>query len=337
MAKATTLKATIIYSGRQHANEVSSTSHLMKLGEELVLDQKRRASLNKVNVVLHPITNVDGAELAIDLAKISPNNMLHPAYHASLTADVITAQNEEFPVYPESATRRLLWNAWLPDAFLNPHGYPTHEWVQPFSEYSAWITNRMGAETGRTNWVPRGWFTSLGYLGDDEHPDSRTVTYALREKIVDEMAKTPGVLEMNAHENDRYARYQHWDEESYQQPIYKGVRINMALKGQDSGARGNTGASVGIGGLMVRYPEITYDDGYTEAPDETAYGDFLHLVASAGLAYDHAHLDYMTEGKLKINRTQRNAADGVMWRVERKRPILPLTSPPVSQAEGVKQ
>jgi hypothetical protein len=337
MPKATTLKATIIYSGRQHANEVSSTSHLMRLGEELVLDPKRRESLNKVNVVLHPITNVDGAELAIDLAKTSPHNMLHPAYHASLTSDVTTAQNEEFPVYPESATRRLLWNAWLPDAFLNPHGYPTHEWVQPFSEYSAWITNRMGAETGRTNWVPRGWFTSLGYLGDDEHPDSRTVTYAIREKIVDEMAKTPGVLEMNAHENDRYARYQRWDAECYHQPIYKGVRINMALKGQDGGGRGNTGASVGIGGLMVRYPEITYDDGYTEAPDETAYGDFLHLVASAGLAYDHAHLDYLTEGKLKIKRTQKDAADGVTWQVERKRPILPLTPPPVAQAEGVKQ
>lgn len=337
MPKATTLKASIIYSGRQHANEVSSTSHLMKLGEELVLDPKRKESLKTVNVVLHPITNVDGAELAIDLAKISPHNMLHPAYHASLTADVVNAQNEEFPVYPESATRRLLWNAWLPDAFLNPHGYPTHEWVQPFSEYSSWITTRMGAETGRTNWVPRGWFTSLGYLGDDEHPESRTVTYALREKIVGEMAKTPGVLELNASENARYERYQHWDEESYQQPIYKGVRINMALKGQDSGARGNTGASVGIGGLMVRYPEITYDDGYTEVPDETAYGDFLHLVASAGLAYDHAHLDYMTEGKLKIKRTQKDAADGVTWQVERKRPIMPLTPLPVSQAEGVKQ
>jgi hypothetical protein len=336
MPKATTLKATIIYSGRQHANEVSSTSHLMKLGEELVLDANRRKSLEKVNVVLHPITNVDGAELAIDLAKISPHNMLHPAYHASLTADVISAQNEEFPVYPESATRRLLWNAWLPDAFLNPHGYPTHEWVQPFSEYSSWITTRVGAETGRTNWVPRGWFTSLGYLGDDEHPDSRTVTYAIREKIVGEMAKTPGVLELNAHENDRYGRYQHWDAESYQQPIYKGVRINMALKGQDTGARGNTGANVGIGGLMVRYPEITYDDGYTEAPDETAYGDFLHLVASAGLAYDHAHLDYLTEGKLNVKRTQRDVADGVTWQVERKRPIMPLTPPPVSQAEGVK-
>ena len=250
MPKATTLKATLIYAGRQHANEVRSTSHLLKLGEELVLDPNRRDDLKKVNVVLHPITNPDGANLSIDLTKIAPHNMVHAGYHASLTSDVVSDQNNEFPIYPESATRRLLWNAWLPDAFLNPHGYPTHEWVQPFSEYSGWITTRMGAESGRTNWVTRGWFTSLGYLGDDEHPKSRIVTYALRDKIVGEMAKTPGVLEMNARENDRYERWQHWDEESYQQPIYKGVRINMALKGMDgamTGGRAGAGA-VGIGG-----------------------------------------------------------------------------------------
>ena len=335
IAKATTTKATIIYSGRQHANEVSSTSHLLKLGEELMLDPTRRESLNRVNVVLHPITNVDGAELAIDLARISPNNMLHPGYHGSLTADVITAQNDEFPVYPESATRRLLWQAWLPDAFLNPHGYPTHEWVQPFSEYSAWITNRMGAETGRTNWVPRGWFTSLGYLDDEDHPESRAVTYALREKIVANMAKAPGVLELNAHENDRYQRYQHFDPESYQQPIYKGVRINMALKGMAVGGPGTTGANVGIGGLMVRHPDITYDDGYTEAPDETAYGPFLHLVASAGLAYDHAHLEYLSEGKLDVKHTQKDVPEGVQWKLDRKRPVMPLPGLILPAAEGV--
>jgi hypothetical protein len=250
MPKATTLKATLIYSGRQHANEVSSTSHLFKLGEELVLDPKRRETLKKVNVVLHPITNPDGANLSIDLTKIAPRNMVHAGYHASLTSDVVSDQNNEFPIYPESATRRLLWTAWLPDAFLNPHGYPTHEWVQPFSDYSGWIITRMGAETGRTNWVTRGWFTSLGFLGDDEHPKSRIVTYALREKIVGEMAKTPGVLDFNKAENDRYERWQHWDAESYQQPIYKGVRINMALKGMDGSAEGGRGGAgaVGIGG-----------------------------------------------------------------------------------------
>ncbi len=37
-AKETTLKASIVYSGRQHANEVSSTSHILKLGDQLLND-----------------------------------------------------------------------------------------------------------------------------------------------------------------------------------------------------------------------------------------------------------------------------------------------------------
>src|SRR5260370_17835451 len=102
MAKETTLKAAIVYSGRQHANEVSSTSHIHKLAEELMLNAETRKSLNKVNVVLHPITNPDGTELAMDLAKITPNNMLHAGYHASLTADIVTRLWNQHPVYPQS-------------------------------------------------------------------------------------------------------------------------------------------------------------------------------------------------------------------------------------------
>src|SRR5271154_3697059 len=41
-AKESTLKAAIIYSGRQHANEVSSTSHIDKLGEDLVTNSTAR-------------------------------------------------------------------------------------------------------------------------------------------------------------------------------------------------------------------------------------------------------------------------------------------------------
>ncbi len=336
LAKETTLKAVIIYSGRQHANEVSSTSHLFRLAEQLVTDPSTRDSLKKVNVVIHPITNVDGAQLSIDLAHITPNFMLHPGYHASLTADLTDAQWDPNPVYPESATRRLLWQAWLPDAFLNPHGYPTHEWVQPFSEYAAWVITRTEAEYGRNNWVPRGWFTSLFYLGDEEHKDTKTVSYALRDLIVDNMAKTPGVLALNKSMNDRYARFQRFDVYGYQQPIYKGTRIYMALKGEHP-----SGESDALNSFMLRYPDITYDDGYTEAPDETAYGSFLHLVASAGLAFDHAHLEYFNQGKYKITRTQKDFFDGVQWSVDRDRPVLPpnmsdSSAEPANPAEAAK-
>ena len=58
-------------------------------------DPAKRAMLNKVNVVIHPITNPDGAQLSVDLAKITPDNMLHPGYHGALSADVhLTGQGE---------------------------------------------------------------------------------------------------------------------------------------------------------------------------------------------------------------------------------------------------
>ena len=326
MAKETTLKAAIIYSGRQHANEVSSTSHIFRLAEQLVLDPATRASLNKVNVVVHPITNVDGAALAMDLAKITPNNMLHPGYHASLTADLVTAQWDKDPLYPESRTRRQLWEAWLPDAFLNPHGYPSHEWVEPFSEYAAWVITRTQADSGRAWWIPRGWFTSLNYLSDPDHPQSETVTLALRDYIAANMGKTPGVLDMNARMNARYFRYgQQWDQLDFQQPIYKGVRIYMAQVGTAPDPKAQS--------FLSRFPDVTYDDGYTEAPDETAYGDWLHLVASAGLAYDRAHLQYLTDAKRKIDRKEKEYFDGVNWKVSRERPMLP---PEIDQLDHTK-
>lgn len=325
-AKETTLKASVIYSGRQHANEVSSTSHILRLAEQLVTDAPTREMLKRVNVVIHPITNPDGALMAMDLMKITPDNMLHPGYHGSLSADVVTAQADPDPIYPESRTRRLLEEAWLPDAFLNPHGYPSHEWIQPFSGYTAWVISRMGAEGGRTWWIPRGWFTSLNYLRDADHPFSKDVTYDLRERIADAMAAVPGALELNARMNDRYARFgQRWDTRAFQQPIYHGVRVYMALKGAE-------GRGAGAGGGPAASADVTWDNGYTEAPDETAHGEYLHLLAGEGLAFDRVHLTYLADGNQKIHRTEKEFFDGVQRQVDRDRPILPKAETPAKNA-----
>ena len=338
-AKETTLKATIVYSGRQHANEVSSTSHILKLGEQLVDDPETRALLKQVNVVLHPITNTDGAELSVQLAEITPNNMLHPGYHGALAADVAVGQTETDPVYPESRTRRQLLEAWLPDAFLNPHGYPSHEWVQPFSEYTGWVTNREGANNGRTWWIPRGWFTSLTYLRDDTHVYSEKIAYELQDRIVEAERGVPGLLDLENRMNARYERYgQRWQPENMQQPVVDGIRIYMSLKG--SAGRGGAGAGAGgqaapgSGGVGGISPDVTWDSGYTEAPDETAHGDYMKLMASAGLAFDRVHLQYLAHGKLRINRTEREQAGKVTWRIERLRPNLPASEPEPARADA---
>ena len=77
-------------------------------------------------------------------------------------------------------------------------------------------------------------------------------------------------------------------------------------------------------------PDVTWDSGYTEAPDETAHGDYMKLMASAGLAFDRVHLNYLAHAKLRINRTEREQSGKVTWRIERQRPNLPAseTEPP---------
>jgi Zinc carboxypeptidase len=323
-AKETTLKASILYSGRQHANEVSSTSHIDKLGELLATDPAMRALLKQVNVILHPIDNPDGAQLSVTLAKVTPDNLLHPGYHGSLAADVAIGQAETDPVYPESRTRRQLLESWLPDGFLNPHGYPSHEWVQPFSEYTGWVQSREGANPGRAWWIPRGWFTSLNYIRDQDHPYSEKVTFEIRDRIVDAEREVPGLLPLEERMNDRYQRYgQRWQPKDMTQPIVNGIRIYMSLKGMPAarpGAEGRAGSATG--GVS---PDITWDAGYTEAPDETAHGDYMKLMASAGLAFDKVHLSYLAAGKLRIRRTEREAGNKVTWQVQRDRPNLPAS------------
>ncbi len=284
--------------------------------------------LKQVNVILHPIDNPDGAQLSIVLAKVTPDNLLHPGYHGSLAADVSAGQSEPDPVYPESRTRRLLLESWLPDGFLNPHGYPSHEWVQPFSEYTGWVQTREGANPGRAWWIPRGWFTSLTYLRDPEHPYSEKVTYELRDRIVEAERNVPGLLDLETRMNDRYERFgQRWQPKDMTQPIVNGIRIYMALKGMPAPRPGAAGAEAQRSGSATGgvSPDVTWDSGYTEAPDETAHGDYMKLMASAGLAFDRVHLSYMANGKLRIRHIQRDVGDKVLWQIMRDRPNLPAS------------
>src|SRR2546427_10603695 len=104
-AKQTTMKPTIVYSARQHANEVSSTSHVLKKAELLLTDPADRAKLDKVNGVIHPITNADGAQLAYDLQKINPTYMLHAGSLGGLGVDGTQQQWEARPTDPPSSAR----------------------------------------------------------------------------------------------------------------------------------------------------------------------------------------------------------------------------------------
>jgi len=314
-AKQTTMKPTVVYSARQHANEVSSTSHVLKLAELLLTDSAYRDKLNKVNVVIHPITNPDGAQLAYDLQKATPNYMLHAGYLGSLGVDVVAGQWETDPVYPESGIRPKIWRTWLPDIFLNPHGYPTHEWVQLFSEYAAWVRTRA-VET-RDYWTMRGWWMpGFAWLDDPRYPRHKDEQMKLLEMITEYAKAEPGTVALNERAYDRYQRYSFdFDQKNFKLDFTNGVLIYKSIKG----ARANPQAN----DFMARNPNVTIWEGSTEAPDETARGDWMKLVATAGLQWDKAILDYLVQGRHEIERKIEPFFNGVSISMNRPRPPKP--------------
>ena len=311
-AKQSTLKPTIVYSARQHANEVSSTSHVLRMAELLLTDPVFRDKLNKVNVVVHPITNADGAQLAYDLQKANPTHMLHAGYLGSLGVDVTAAQWDPDPIYPESGIRPKIWRTWLPDIFLNPHGYPSHEWVQLFSEYAAWVRTRS-VET-RDYWAMRGWWMpGFGWLDDARYPRHKDEQMKLLAMITAYAKAAPGTVALNTRAYDRYKRYSFdFDEKNFKLDFTDGVLIYKSIKG----ARANPLSP----DFMTRNPNVTIWDGVTEAPDETARGDWMKLVANAGLQWDKAILEYLVLGHHEVERKLEPFWNGVTLSINRPRP-----------------
>ena len=315
-AKQTTMKPTIVYSARQHANEVSSTSHVLKMAELLLTDSAYREKLKKVNVVVHPITNADGAQLAYDLQKINPTHMLHAGYLGSLGVDVTSAQWDADPIYPESGIRPKIWRTWLPDIFLNPHGYPSHEWVQLFSEYAAWVRTRS-VET-RDYWTMRGWWMpGFGWLDDARYPRHKDEQMKLLNMITEYVKAAPATVALNERAYERYKRYSFdFDQKNFKLDFTNGVLIYKAIKG----ARANPQSP----DFMTRQPNVTIWDGVTEAPDETARGDWMKLVANAGLQWDKAILEYLVTGHHEIERKVDPFWSGVTLTMSRPRPPKPV-------------
>jgi hypothetical protein len=320
-AKLNALRPTLFLSGRQHANEVSSTSHILRLGELLVTDPEYRALLRNVNIVLHPVANPDGAQLAWEMQQVNPDFTLHAGYLGALGVDMTAGAGSDDPIYPESQVRPRLMERWLPDAYLNLHGYPSHEWVQHFSGYAAWVRGRT--VTSRTWWAPRGWFIpGFSWVDDPDHPEIRKAQFAILDTLAAAVTGVPEVQEMSRRQYARYAKYGRQDVDGFQEHFHEGMLVYMALRGRPA-----TGSGPGN-------PRINYFSATTEAPDETARGAWLELVATAGLAHTSALARYLAGGENRIER-EAEAFDGwVARQMYRIRPVLPPSEADGSEEGG---
>lgn len=327
VTKYTAYKPTIFITGRQHANEVSSTSHILRLAEKLATDPQYAEMLKKINVILHPVENPDGAAMAYELQKLTPTHMLHAGRYSALGQDVGSAST----LLPESQVRGRVWREWLPDIYLNPHGYPSHEWVQQFAGY---------VPPGFRQYLSsRGWYTQLTGLRDPRYPEISSATDALRDSIAGALTSDPKIKALNLAHQDRYRRWAFgFAPFVYAQEIYEDTAIYYTdpETGEPRGSRRAPAAQRTDVPLsrqtMGQWPQVTFNSGMTEAPDETAQGVWLGLVTEMGFSFLKAHLEFLEHGQHVRDLIEEGAArDGVTRTWVRTRPVKQAVAPVVKK------
>ena len=254
--------------------------------------------------------------MAYDLQKLTPTHMLHAGRYSALGMDVQSQVGRPDPLLPEALVRGRVWEEWLPDIYLNPHGYPSHEWVQPFAGY---------VPPGfRSYWSSRGWYTSVGGLRDPRYPEHVTGIDALREAIVREINSHADVRAMNLRHQERYRRWAYgFGPHIYGQEIYKDTAIYYTDP-ETGEPRGRRRAADGGGRSMNNWPQVTFVSGGTEAPDETAQGDWLTLVIKPGFSYVMAHVKYLRDGNYAIDLIEEDGQQDAATRTKlRVRPVGP--------------
>ena len=294
------MKPTLYLAGRQHANEVSSTNYILKLAELLALDPATRDYVRKINFVLHPMENPDGAALAYELQALTPFHSLHAGRYSSLGLEINTMSDSPRPILPEAAVKRDLRAKWHPDIFLNLHGYPSHEWVQQFSNYSPYLF--------RDYWIPKGWFAYVSGVTLPIYDRYASATRDIRDFIIGEMNADPGIKESNRKFYDRYGRWAaRWQPHLDYLELYDGVNLFAARRSSTENrltARGRT----------------TYIEETPELMDETARGAWLDFLSTQGLTYLRAHLKYLARATYDVVRIEEEVQDRIRIQFLRGRP-----------------
>ena len=294
-----TVKPTLQAVARQHANEVASTNYLLRFAELLARDPGAAEALKKVNFVFQPMENPDGAALAYEMQKNEPFHSLHAGRYGALGVDM-GYQTGAKPLLPEAAVRPRLYDRWLPDIVLNLHGYPSHEWVQSFSNYAPYLF--------RDYWIPKGWFAYVRSLRLPIYAEQREAGEVLRKLVAAELNADARIAASNRKFYDRYERWAgRWAPHLAALEVEDGVNIYAKRRGPAENR-------------LTPRAQATLSDETPELMDETATGDWLDFLCAQGLAYLRAHVKYLERTAFEVVRIEEEVRDRVRFTLVRKRP-----------------
>ncbi len=299
-ARLVTFKPTLQVSARQHANEVASTNYALRFVEFLARDRAGLDVLRKMNLVVQPLENPDGAALAGELLKTEPLHSLHAGRYGSLGMDIGYQTPANKALLPEAGIRAALYDRWLPDIYLNLHGYPSHEWVQSFSGYVPYLF--------RDYWIPRGWFAYVKAADLPIYEKSREAAEDLIPFITRELGADERARETNRRLYDRYARWAaRWQPHLGFLELKDGLNLYAKRRASQETR------------LTFR-TRTTFVEETPEVMDETATGPWLAFLCEQGLAYLRAHVKYLGQARFEVARIEEEIRDRIRISFHRTRP-----------------
>ena len=268
--KLTVQKPTCFIIARHHANEVSSTTAVLDMMLELVEDPDSRNWLQKLNLVFLPMANPDGAAVHYRLMAEHPRWKHHAArFNAAGMEFSIDSFNPD-TAFGEARFRREIWQRWLPDAVVDNHGVPSHEWCQPFAGYNSPPRFQVSYHV-----VQAMIYGIIAYADDPARPGLKAAAESLRSAVSKAVAADAHLHARNLFWLDRYHDYGHrWLPETSPKDVHQGMLF--FFRGMDRREE-----PVAWRSFSLRHPEITLIDWITEVPDETAQGTYLVECAGA--------------------------------------------------------
>lgn len=295
-----------IINARHHANEVSGTNAAFMLIKELLTEEKYKHVKEKMNLVIVPMENVDGAALHYELQKDNPDWKLHAARFNAIGKEFYYEHFNPHTIHTEAMGLTRLFRAFLPDMIVDNHGVPKHEWEQQFSGYTA--------PSYKGFWLPRSLL--YGYFWTVEgsaYKSNYVVNKKLEDVIAHSIAADKEITCWNKEWARQFEKFAHgWMPKLFPTSYYKDMINYWVPFAFDSNHRYPS----------IRFPWITTVAYTSEVADETAQGEYLQLCARAHLVHDLAALEMMGESTCVYKDTWNMLDEDIEAAHIRQRPVV---------------
>ncbi|MFP4457082.1 MAG: M14 family metallopeptidase [Clostridia bacterium] len=252
----------LILNNRHHANEVSATNAAYKLLFDI---GEGKLSTDRLNLALIPIENIDGVQIHYELMKENPNWKLHVARYNAVGKEIANDYFNKDSIYGECHALPRLYSRYLPEAFIDNHGVPSHEWDQQFSGYvSPWF---------KGFWLPRAlYYGYFWYPEGDKYNNHKKFSEELAEEISFDLSKDKQVEALNKEWKSRFLKYANeWMPNQFPANYYKDLIYYWIPFEPGSSQRH----------FAPKFPDLTFIDMTTEVSDETAQGQYLQICSKA--------------------------------------------------------